>query len=102
MPYISGIVTSPIVFFRSISRKISAQCDLGDEIDFSELGLENGDEDTSKSLNNSSSNGDKEDVVTRSPGVTNGGVKSVTRRESRGVSQVRWSLSSSHGHGEIC
>ena len=74
--------------FRSISRKISAQCDLGDEIDFSELGLENGDEDKSDGLDKS--NGDKES------GVSNGVVKSVTRRESRGVSQVSsWSLSSS-------
>lgn len=79
-----------IVCFRSISRKISAQCDLGDEIDFSELALEDGDEDKSDSLDKSSSNGDKES------GVSNGGVKSVTRRESRGVSQVSsWSLSSS-------
>ena len=92
--------------FRSISRKISAQCDLGDEIDFSELGLDNGGEDEmSDSFNNTSSNGDpEEEVVTRSPVVSNGGVKPVTRRESRGVSQVSiiWSLSSSHGHGEMC
>lgn len=90
-----------IVCFRSISRKISAQCDLGDEIDFSELGLDNGEDEMSD--NNTSSNGDPGEVVTRSPVVSNGGVKPVTRRESRGVSQVSiWSLSSSHGHGEIC
>ena len=93
--------------FRSISRKISTQVDLGDEIDFSELGLDNGEDEMSDSFNNTSSNGDpeEEEVVTRSPVVSNGGVKPVTRRESRGVSQVSiiWSLSSSHGHhGEMC
>ena len=82
-------------YFRSISRKISAQCDLGDEIDFSELGLEEDNSDL-KGTSNRGSNGDHQELgdtaepgLQRSPGVSNGGGKPGTRRESRNLSQVR-------------
>ena len=69
---------------RSISRKISAQYTLDDEIDFDDLNMDD-DSETQVSSNQSSDTVD----------VTQGTVSSITntaigvsRRESRGVSQV--------------
>ena len=74
---------------RSISRKISAQYTIDDEIDFDDLNVDDEGDGTSSSL-------DTVDIMQRnvSSTTTNGG----SRRESRGVSQVCNNHESFIGH----
>ena len=74
---------------RSISRKISAQYTIDDEIDFDDLNVDDEGDGISSSL-------DTVDIMQRnvSSTTTNGG----SRRESRGVSQVCTNHESFIGH----
>ena len=73
---------------RSISRKISAQYTIDDEIDFDDLNVDDEGDGNSSSL-------DTVDIMQRNvSSTTNGG----SRRESRGVSQVCTDHESFIGH----
>ena len=69
---------------RSISRKISAQYTLDDEIDFDDLNVD----DDSETQASSTQSSDTVDVMQRTSSSITNNSNGVSRRESRGVSQV--------------
>ena len=69
---------------RSISRKISAQYTLDDEIDFDDLNVD----DDSETQASSTQSSDTVDVMQRTSSSITNTSNGVSRRESRGVSQV--------------